>query len=133
VRILKRWIRKQEVKGSKWVGMKHPLLSLCGPDICSAWGPSVRFIWSCRPLEKSIKSLQKLNWWSGSKSEQVQQALWSATTNFFDQQEHLRIDFAPMMADPRREVLRLIEYLNLKPTAEQIASATSYIQPTSKE
>jgi hypothetical protein len=133
VRILKQWIQKQESKGSKCIGMKHPLLSLCGPDLVAAWGSSVRFVWTCRPLEKSINSLVKLNWWNSSKSEQTQRSLWAATTNFFADREHLRIDFAQMMAEPRQQVLRLVEYLGLKPTAEQLAAATNYIQPTSKE
>jgi len=133
VRTLKRWIQKQESKGSKCTGVKHPLLSLCGPDLLRAWGPSVRFVWTCRPLEKSINSLVRQNWWPSSISEQSQRALWAATTTFFADHEHLRIDFAQMMADPQQQVLRVAEYIGLKPTAEQIAAATNYVQPTSKE
>jgi hypothetical protein len=133
VRVLKRWIQKQERRGSKWVGVKHPLLSLCGQDLVTAWGQSARFVWTCRPLEKSIHSLVKLNWWTDSKSEHSQRTLWNATTDFLVNREHLRIDFAQMMAEPRIQVVRLAEYLGLKPTAEQLSAATDYIQPTSRE
>jgi hypothetical protein len=133
IRILKRWIQKQETRGSKWVGMKHPLLSLCGPDLMAAWGPSVRFIWTCRPLEKSINSLVKLKWWSDSRSEHTQRSLWTATANFLEDREHLRIDFSQMMAEPRQQVLCLADYLGLKTTEAQIVAATNYIEPTSKE
>jgi len=133
IQILKRWIKNQERTGSKWVGMKHPLLSLCGPDLLKAWGPSVRFIWAWRPLDNSTKSLIGLNWFSSAKSEQCQQTLWAAMNKFSADHEHLRIDFAHMMADPRLQVMRLVDYLGLAPTEEQIADATAYIQPHSKE
>ncbi len=133
VRVLKRWIQKQERRGSKWVGMKHPLLSLCGPDLVAAWGSAVRFVWTHRPLEKSIHSLVKLNWWDEAKSAHCQTTMWDATHKFFQGHEHLRIDFAQMMAGPREQVVRIANYLGLKPSEEQIDAATEYIQPTSKE
>lgn len=45
----------------------------------------------------------------------------------------MRIDFAQMMAGPREQVVRIANYLGLKPSEEQIDAATEYIQPTSKE
>jgi hypothetical protein len=133
VKILKQWIQKQERVGLEWIGMKHPLLSLCGPDLLKAWGPSVRFIWAWRPLENSINSLVKLNWWTSDVSIQSQRILWDATTNFFADHEHLRIDFATLMANPRRKTMRIIDYLGLEPAEDQIVAATNYIQPTSKQ
>jgi Sulfotransferase family len=133
VRILHRWIRKQEARGANWVGMKHPLLSLCGPDLLAAWGPSMRFVWTFRPLENSIRSLIKLKWWDDARSGHSQRSLWNATHDFLSGREHLRIDFAEMMAEPRQQVVRLAEYLGLAPSEAQIAMATNYIQPTSKE
>jgi hypothetical protein len=132
VRVFKRWIQNQERNGSKWIGMKHPLLCLCGPDLLQAWGQSMRFIWAWRPLDNSINSLVRLNWWTSDKSEQSQRTLWTATTKFFADREHLRIDFAAMMADPRQQVVWLIDYLGLEPTENQIVAAINYIQPTSK-
>jgi hypothetical protein len=133
VKVLRRWIQDQERSGSKWIGMKHPLLSLCGPDLVEAWGSSVRYIWTCRPLENSIKSLRKLKWWSDERSDRTQQLLWAAVTEFFAKQEHLRIDFADLMANPEQQIDRLIDYLGLAPTDQQIAAAKVYVQPTSKE
>jgi sulfotransferase family protein len=133
VRVLKQWIEKQERNGAKCVGMKHPLLSLCGPDLLEAWGSSVRFIWTWRPLDKSIHSLHKLKWWSDEKSEAMQKTLWDASAKFLENREHLRIDFAQMMADPRGQITRLVDYLGLEPSAEQLATAIESIQPTSKE
>ncbi len=132
VRVLKKWIQKQEQCGSKWVGMKHPLLSLCGPDLLAAWGSETRFIWTHRPLEKSIHSLNKLKWWT-RQGAHCQTTMWDATNKFFQKREHLRIDFAEMMAGPREQVVRIVKYLGLKPSEEQIDAATKYIQPTSKE
>lgn len=133
VRILHRWIRKQETRGANWVGMKHPLLSLCGHDLLAAWGPAMRFVWTCRPLENSIRSLVKLKWWDDARSEHTQRSLWNTTHDFLHGREHLRIDFAQMMAEPRQQVVRLADYLCLAPSESQIAAAANYIQPTSKE
>jgi hypothetical protein len=33
VRVLAQWIQERERGGVRWVGMKHPLLSLCGEDL----------------------------------------------------------------------------------------------------
>ena len=60
VRVLEQWIKEREAGGVRWVGMKHPLLSLCGDDLVQAWGEDTRFIRCCRPLEDSIDSLKRL-------------------------------------------------------------------------
>ena len=56
VRVLAQWIQEREQGGVKWVGMKHPLLSLCGEDLVQAWGEDTRFIRCYRPLDESIES-----------------------------------------------------------------------------
>src|SRR6266850_196200 len=59
VRVLAEWIQKREQAGARWVGMKHPLLSLCGEDLIKAWGEQTRFIRCCRPLPESVESMQR--------------------------------------------------------------------------
>ena len=131
VDLLKAWIEDMERDTPGSVGAKHPLLSLCGPDLLAAWGQQTRFIWTTRPLEKAIHSLAKRNWWTHPES--IQQRLWTAVTQFFQAQAHLQIEFAAMMNDPRTEVLRLVEYLELQPTPEQFDAAIASVQPTSRE
>jgi len=128
VAALTRWIKKREKAGSGWVGAKHPLLSLCGPDLLQAWGKETRFIWSHRPLEKSIQSLRSLGWWP-DKEEFIQRTLWQSTTKFFASQEHLRLDYEAMLENPEREICHIVDYLGLHPNEEQVMNAIRSIKP----
>jgi len=127
VRSLAQWIEERERGGARWVGMKHPLLSLCGEDLVQAWGPETRFIRCCRPLEDSINSLKRM----GRKvdGEFLQGTLMAALDKFFAGREHLAIAFADLMSNPRREVERLMEYLQITADAEQVAAAVQFIEP----
>ena len=130
VRVLARWIQEREQGGARWVGMKHPLLSLCGDDLVQAWGPETRFIRCCRPLEDSIDSLKRL----GRKVDGafLQGKLMAALDRFFAGREYLAIEFADLMANPRREVERLIEYLQIAASPEQVEAAIRFIEPGRK-
>ena len=63
MRKLSDWISFLEAGRATHVGAKHPLLSLCGDDLVEAWGPAVRFIWTWRPLDESIASIRRTDWW----------------------------------------------------------------------
>jgi hypothetical protein len=127
VRVLAQWIQEREQGGARWVGMKHPLLSLCGDDLVQAWGPETRFIRCCRPLEDSINSLRRL----GRKVDGafLQGTLMAALDRFLAGREHLAIQFAELMANPRGQVQRLMEYLQITTDAERIQSAIRFIEP----
>jgi hypothetical protein len=127
VRVLARWIKEREKAGAKWVGMKHPLLSLCGDDLVQAWGAETCFIRCCRPLEESSESLTKLGY--RGDSVVLQQKLMSALDRFFADREHLQIQFSDLMKNPAGEVHRLIGYLRITAEAEKIASAVHFVQP----
>ena len=129
---LRQWIEKHEQARAACTGAKQPLLCLSAHDLLEAWGSSIRFIWTHRPLENSIKSLVSLRWFPG-KEEEMQRALWHAVTEFFQHQSHLRIDFSAMMEDPRREIGRIIDFLGLQPDQRQIAAATGYISPKNRQ
>jgi hypothetical protein len=40
-----------------------------------------------------------------------------------------RIDFAKLTEDPEGEILRLIDFLGIEPTLEEINSAVSHVNP----
>ncbi|HEY7904499.1 MAG TPA: hypothetical protein VIH36_13660 [Casimicrobiaceae bacterium] len=129
VRKLGDWIAFLEAGGGAHVGAKHPLLSLCGDDLVEAWGPAVRFIWTYRPLDESIASIRRTHWWPEPHGEELQRRLWAPVNQFFARREHLRIDFADMLADPAREIQRMVDYLGLAPDAAQFAAALASIRP----
>jgi Sulfotransferase family len=130
VRVLAQWIHEREQGGAQWVGMKHPLLSLCGDDLVQAWGPETRFIRCCRPLQDSIDSLKRLG--RTVNGEFLQGTLMAALDRFFADREHLAVEFADLMSNPRREVERLMAYLQLTADAEKIDAAVRFIEPGRK-
>ena len=129
VRKLRDWISFLEVGGATHVGAKHPLLSLCGDDLVEAWGPTVRFIWTWRPLDESIASIRRTGWWPEPKGEKLQRRLWDDVSRFFSRREHLRVDFADMLADPAREIRRIADYVDLTPDDGRFAAALASIRP----
>jgi hypothetical protein len=130
VRVLTDWIQEREKAGAPWVGMKHPLLSLCGEDIVQAWGPETKFIRCCRPLADSIDSLKRLG--RSVDGAHLQGTLMAALDKFFAGREHLSVEFADLMSNPRREVERLMQYLQITASAEQIEVAVRFIEPGKK-
>ena len=127
IRILAQWIEEREKGGAQWVGMKHPLLSLSGEDLVQAWGPETRFVRCRRPLQESVDSLKRLG--RTVDGEFLQGTLMAALDRFFAGREHLSIEFADLMSNPRREVERLMDYLHITADAERLAAAISFIEP----
>ena len=130
VRVLADWIREREAGGASWVGMKHPLLSLCGEDIVQAWGAETKFIRCCRPLDDSIDSLKRLG--RSVDGAHLQGTLMTALDKFFAGRKHLAIEFADLMSNPRREVERLVQYLQIEADEAKIQAAVSFIEPGKK-
>jgi len=130
VRVLAKWIQEREEGGAQWVGMKHPLLSLCGDDLVQAWGPATRFIRCCRPLEDSIDSLKRLG--RTVDGAFLQGTLMAALDRFFAGREHLAIQFADLMSHPRLEVERLRDYLQITADSTRINCAVHFIEPGRK-
>jgi hypothetical protein len=128
VRWLSEWILELESRNGLCSGAKHPLLSARGEDLLEAWGPDVRFIWTYRPQDESIASLQRLQWWPAAQSEPLQRDLWDRLTRFFAGRPHLRVDFADMIADPAREVARMIEFLEITPDPRHVDTAVRSVQ-----
>ncbi|MBW2230165.1 MAG: sulfotransferase [Deltaproteobacteria bacterium] len=112
IRVLRRWLLDMSADGCSFVAAKHPLLTLCGDDLLEAWGPETKFLWTHRPLEESIASVARRGWFSGHHVE-LQQALWQTANRFFKEREHLRVEFASMLASPKREVDRIIEFVGV--------------------
>lgn len=127
VQCLKNWILAHEHLSGKMVGAKHPLLSLCGQDLQTAWGDNIKFIWSYRDLETSIKQLQKRNWF-GAYTESLQKTLWAALNIFFETQSHLKIVHEDLLSDPTGTVMRMIQYLQINPSELAIQQAIASVK-----
>lgn len=109
-----RWLTNSIYPQRKWIGVKHPLLALCMTDLVMAWGNDIKYIWSHRPIEQSIKSLNKAKWlgWDGY-CEQIQQEIWNSIHEFLVDKEHIKIDCDILNTEPLKPTLDIIEYLDL--------------------
>lgn len=125
---LKRWIKRQERNGGPIVGAKHPLLSLCGEDLCKAWGESTPLIWCYRPLADSISGLVRRGWFKGREAE-MQQRLWQALCELERSGVNMiRIDWDWVRSEPQAAVDRLANILRIQPPLERLKSAADFIR-----
>jgi hypothetical protein len=127
---LARWASLQECLSDGIIGLKHPLLSLCGPDLVQAWGQETRFIWAYRDLYKSIERLLVRQWWPAQESEQLQLKTWKELLRFFDKQPHLRVEHEEIL-DPahcERVVRTVASFIGLAPTEERLQWACSFVK-----
>lgn len=122
------WIARQEAGSLASCGAKHPLLSLCGPDLRAAWGPGTRFLWSRRPLADSIAGLSRRGWFPG-REVAVQQRLWNGIVAFnASGAEVTAIDWSTVRRDPGTTARQLADLVELVPSPAQLASAAAWIQ-----
>jgi len=128
VRFLKGWIDLQECTHPGPSGAKHPLLSLCGDDLSTAWGPETRFIWSWRPLDQSIAGLQRRGWFPGYE-ESLQQQLWEAVNDFESRHGGVaRLDWTKVQSDPLEATRQLAALAGLERSDDQLRTAAGFIR-----
>lgn len=93
----------------------------CGP---------MRPIFSDRPLEDSIRSLEKRNPNIGGKAREVQEWLWEGRKDWLQEfPQALHIEYDKMVENPRREIDRIIEYLEIRPDQARIDEAVAWVNP----
>ncbi|MFN7890402.1 MAG: sulfotransferase domain-containing protein [Pirellula sp.] len=140
---LKAWVvaRKSEAVRDRTVaGGKYPHLCRFARHLHTAIGPSLRIIAVDRPIEASIRSLQDRSrrhpgeWFAASdvECERLQCSLLEYRESFIREHPDVpvhRIDFAKLTEDPEGEILRLIDFLGIEPTLEEINSAVSHVNP----
>ncbi|HTU18077.1 MAG TPA: hypothetical protein VMG10_08440 [Gemmataceae bacterium] len=128
IRFLKCWVELQESVGPGPVGAKHPLLSLCGPDLVAAWGSGIRLIWSWRPFDESVAGLERRHWFKGGEAS-LQQKLWEALHEFErSHPEVVRIDWRHVKLDPARAACELASLAGIEPSPAQLQSAAGFVR-----
>lgn len=128
------WAATQDCLGPGPMGAKHPLLSLCGPDLISAWGSGLRLVWSWRPLEESVAGLQRRDWFKPHEIPPMQQKLWAALNEF--ERSHpqvVRIDWRKVKADPAWAAKELASVAGVQPTEAQLKAAADFVRPESSK
>ncbi len=127
-----KWWLEYYSQQSEHVCAKHPLLCLSANDLQLAWGEDVKYIRAYRNLNESIKKLEERGWWNREEdpftAESIQKTLWHASEEFFSKQPHLHLDYQDLLQNPQREVLRVIDYLELSPSEENIRYAIEIVE-----
>ena len=142
-RQLKSWIvaRKSEANRDKTVaGGKYPHLCRFAEHLYAGLGDSLRIIAVDRPIEASVRSLQDRSrrhsgqWFAADDEacERLQRSLLEHRERFIDTHPSVpvhRIDFAELTDDPADTIARLVEFLGIDPTKEELDSAIAHVNP----
>ena len=126
IEYLQLWAEYHE-SSSEFVCAKHPLLSLSARDLDKAWGPGYKAIRASRPLDASIRQLTKRGWFS--EPERVQRTLHAACEEYFQNKEHLAVDYDELLVDPVGSVERLVDFFELNLPMKRIHRAASLVNP----
>ena len=140
---LKSWIvgRKTEANRDKTVaGAKYPHLCRFAEHLYAGLGDSLRIIAVDRPIEASIRSLQDRSnkhrgqWFAADDAacERLQRSLLEHRERFIKANPKvpvLRVDFAELTKDPAAGIARLVEFLGIDPTEEELESAIAHVNP----
>ena len=103
-------------------------------------GDSLRIIAVDRPIEASIRSLQdrsnkhRGHWFAADDAacERLQRSLLEHRERFIKSNPKvpvLRVDFAELTKDPAAGIARLVEFLGIDPTEEELESAIAHVNP----
>jgi hypothetical protein len=109
---------------------KYPLLCRLGQPLVTACGDALRVIHIERPLEESIRSLirREEHLFPREALEAHQRWLWEGKQELLSKVEHLTVQYANLLADPRPEAIRLVDYLGVRPTSKQLDQAVAYVR-----
>ena len=132
VSYLEAWLQHHRADPATPIAIKHPLLCMSASDVIEAWGVDTRFIWAHRSLEESIQRLTVRAWYAPEISASMQTTLFTAATGFFQSVEHLKVGCTDMRRNKHHEIDRIIEYLQLTPTARQVNDAAEFVNPPTK-
>src|SRR6056297_4246436 len=140
---LKSWIvqRKAEANRDKTVAAgKYPHLCRFVKQLHEALGDSLRIVSVNRDIEASIRSLKSRSekhrgqWFAATDEdcERLQRSLLEHRDAFIASHPEVpvfHIDFSELTTYPAEVINNLIEFLDIEPTAEEIAAAIDHVNP----
>lgn len=136
---LAKWIngnRREAAERHTIGGGKYPHLCVLGEHLQAICGRSLRVLHIDRPLEESIESLQRRSrqakgWLavSDDQAESVQRWLHAAKQTFLASQPHLTVTYDDLLTNPVEQLDRIVDYLQIEPSAEQYQAALSQVDP----
>jgi hypothetical protein len=131
---LRQWIvsRQREATYRRTLaGGKYPQLCQLGDELRNICGSGLRVVHSARPLEQSIASLAR-RFSRGYPLETLtahQRWLWEGKERLLSQAVHLTVEYDDLLADPASQVVRIIDFLQLHPSNDQVTKSVNYVRP----
>lgn len=137
---LRKWIgdrRREAAAKGTMAGGKYPHLCAMLPELTAICGSNLKVIHCDRPLEDSVASLCRRSAEAGkgwlhvsdADSRAVQQWLQAEKTKWLPRMDHLTVAYRDLLAAPAVQVSRIVEYLGLSVTQEQIEAAIAHVDP----
>lgn len=132
VSLLKGWLQTRKTDGA-FVGAKHAGLCLMVPAVVQAF-PKLKVVSVTRPIEESVRSLEKTNWWPGVKPDEKRKIL----QNFiFHRDKNLKalniptleLAYPDLLANPVATVSLIAEFVGIKPSPEEVNAAIDSLKP----
>jgi len=121
-------------------GGKYPHLCRFIEPLYQAMGESLRIISVDRPIEASIKSLHDRSnkhrgqWFAADDAPcaKLQRSLLDHRERFIASHPEVpvhRIEFSELTSSPQQVIERLIDFLGIEPTEDEVASAVAHVNP----
>lgn len=133
---LRGWIntnRRHASEKGTIAGGKYPMLCRMGNQLMNICGSSLRVIHITRPTDESIESLvRRAKQYDSTAVAEHQQWLEKGKEQFLKdvkKDQLLEVAYADLLANPKKEVERIAEFLELKPDVHATARACSYVKP----
>lgn len=123
-----------KAKGTVAAG-KYPQMAFVADYIEQLLKENHKAIWIQRPIEKSIKSLQKrfpnIN---GDDIAKHQQTIYNICDNLTKKMQNraLVVSYDELLSNPYDVIGKIIDFMGIVPTAEEIHNAATYIDPSKK-
>jgi len=134
------WVRRTHVQAKSlgtFGGGKYPQLCLCGRELKAFLGERLRIIAADRPLDESIRSIQRRC--RGRPDDQVlashQQWLWDekeALIATLPADSVLRVEFDELLESPNETVGRVGTFLGIASAQEAFERAVNFVDPAQR-
>lgn len=121
---------KRRPNESRYFCGKHPMLSIMGPELVEAWNDPC-FIRVERPIEDSMKAMNKLNWhWHPTAINHCLNMMKQSRANFIQKYSprNLCITYDHAMLFPEKTIDSICEFLNYQPTVEQWKKSIEFMK-----
>lgn len=135
------WYEAQRaLTGPAPIGAKYPHLCAWGSEFakCEKAGLRLKIINLERPIEESIESLvdrslaePRSSPWYATREQcrRLERVLADAKRSFLAGRRYLTVQAHDLLRDPGRELARVVDYLGLRPTAQQFRDAVAHVDP----